>query len=121
MVAGQVVGDVVVGVLQNNTQRDFNNAKIDVMKEQIKAQSMSDAERLEFEKKVASAVNDVAKLRIYEEQLSKLGVTSIEQSASIYREKIKNDSIATTRGYFIIGGIAALIFGGAIYIYKQNN
>lgn len=118
--AGQLVGDVVTGFMQNETQKDFNNKKIEVMKEDARLQSMSDAERLQFEERVAKAVNDVAKLRIYEEQLAALGSTSIEQSASIYREKIKNDSIAKTRGYFIIGGIAALIFGGALYIYKKS-
>ena len=118
---GQVVGDVAVGLLQNKTQKDFNNAKIDVMKEDSRLQAMSAEERLKFEERVAKAVNDVAKLRIYEEQLGKLGVGVIDSSASIYREKIKNDSIAKTRGYFIIGGIAALIFGGALYIYKKNN
>jgi phage tail tape-measure protein len=119
--AGQLVGDVVTGWMQNETQKKFNNDRIAVMKEDQRLQQMSEEERLKFEERVAKAVNDVAKLRIYEEQLATLGVSSIEQSASIYREKIKNDSIAATRGYFIIGGIAALIFGGALYIYKKNN
>jgi hypothetical protein len=118
---GQVVGDIGVGLLQNQTQRDFNNAKIAVMKEDSRLQALSAEERLAFDKKVASAVNDVAKLRVYEEQLGKLGVGTIDSSASIYREKIKNDSIAKTRGYFVIAGVAALIFGGALYIYKKNN
>jgi len=118
---GQVVGDVAVGLLQNKTQKDFNKAKIEVLKEDSRLQALSAEQRLAFEERVAKAVNDVAKLRIYQEQLGAIGVGVIDSSASIYREKIKNDSIAKTRGYFVIAGVAALIFGGALYIYKKNN
>jgi len=121
MQIGQVVGDIGVGLLQNKTQKDFNKAKIEVMKEDSRLQALNAEERLALDKKIANAVNDVAKLRIYEEQLGKIGVSVIEANASIYREKIKNDSIAKTRGYFVIAGVAALIFGGALYIYKKNN
>jgi len=119
--AGQFVGDVVTGLLQNKTQKKFNNDRIEVMKEDSRLKSMSAEQRLLFEERVANAVNDVAKLRIYEEQLASLGVAGIQNTAEIYKAKIKNDSIAKTRGYFIIGGVAALIFGGALYIYKKNN
>jgi len=118
---GQVVGDVVVGLLQNKTQKDFNKAKIDVLKEDSRLQALNAEQRLAFEERVAKAVNDVAKLRIYQEQLGAIGVGAIDSNASIYREKIKNDSIAKTRGYFVIAGVAALIFGGALYIYKKKN
>lgn len=118
---GQVVGDIGVALLQNKTQKDFNKAKIEVMKEDSRLQALNAEQRLAFEERVAKAVNDVAKLRIYEEQLGVIGVGVIDSSASIFREKIKNDSIAKTRGYFVIAGIAALIFGGALYIYKKNN
>jgi mannitol-specific phosphotransferase system IIBC component len=118
---GQVVGDVVVGLLQNKTQKDFNNAKIAVLKEDSRLKALSQEQRQALDEKVAKAVNDVAKLRVYEETLATIGVGVIDSNASIYREKLKNDAIAKTRGYFIIGGIAALIFGGALYIYKKNN
>lgn len=117
---GQLVGDVAVGLLQNKTQKDFNKAKIEVLKEDSRLQALNAEQRLAFEERVAKAVNDVAKLRIYEEQLGVIGVGVIDSSASIFREKIKNDSIAKTRGYFVIAGVAALIFGGALYIYKKN-
>jgi len=118
---GHLVGDIGVGLLQNKTQKDFNKAKIEVMKEDSRLQALNAEQRLAFEERVSKAVNDVAKLRIYEEQLGKIGTSVIDSSASIYREKIKNDSIAATRGYFVIAGVAALIFGGALYIYKKNN
>jgi hypothetical protein len=118
---GQLVGDVAVGLLQNKTQKDFNKAKIEVLKEDSRLQALNAEQRLAFEERVSKAVNDVAKLRIYQEQLGVIGVGVIDSSASIFREKIKNDSIAKTRGYFVIAGVAALIFGGALYIYKKNN
>lgn len=118
---GQVVGDIAVGLLQNKTQKDFNKAKIEVLKEDSRLQALNAEQRLAFEERVAKAVNDVAKLRVYQEQLGIIGVGVIDSSASIYREKIKNDSIAKTRGYFIIAGVMALVFGGALYIYKKNN
>jgi len=118
---GQVVGDIAVGLIQNKTQKDFNKAKIEALKEDSRLQALSAEQRLAFEERVAKAVNDVAKLRVYQEQLGIIGVGVIDSSASIYREKIKNDSIAKTRGYFIIAGVMALIFGGALYIYKKNN
>ena len=118
---GQLVGDIGVALLQNKTQKDFNKAKIEVLKEDSRLQALNAEQRLAFEERVSKAVNDVAKLRIYQEQLGAIGVGAIDSSASIYREKIKNDSIAKTRGYFVIAGVAALIFGGALYIYKKNN
>jgi hypothetical protein len=118
---GQVVGDIAVGLLQNKTQKDFNKAKIEALKEDSRLQALNAEQRLAFEERVAKAVNDVAKLRVYQEQLGIIGVGVIDSSASIYREKIKNDSIAKTRGYFIIAGVMALVFGGALYIYKKNN
>jgi hypothetical protein len=118
---GQVVGDITVGLLQNKTQKDFNKAKIEVLKEDSRLQALNAEQRLAFEERVSKAVNDVAKLRIYQEQLGAIGVGVIDSNASIYREKIKNDSIAKTRGYFVIAGVVALIFGGALYIYKKNN
>jgi hypothetical protein len=118
---GQLVGDIGVALLQNKTQKDLNKAKIEVLKEDSRLQALNAEQRLAFEERVSKAVNDVAKLRIYQEQLGAIGVGAIDSSASIYREKIKNDSIAKTRGYFVIAGVAALIFGGALYIYKKNN
>ena len=118
---GQLVGDIGVALLQNKTQKDFNKAKIEVLKEDSRLQALNAEQRLAFEERVAKAVNDVAKLRIYQEQLGAIGVGAIDSNASIYREKIKNDSIAKTRGYFILAGVAALIFGGALYIYKKKN
>jgi hypothetical protein len=118
---GQVVGDIGVALLQNKTQKDFNKAKIEVLKEDSRLQALNAEQRLAFEERVAKAVNDVARLRIYQEQLGAIGVGVIDSNASIYREKIKNDSIAKTRGYFVIAGVAALIFSGALYIYKKNN
>jgi hypothetical protein len=118
---GQLVGDIGVGLIQNKTQKDFNKAKIEVLKEDSRLQALSAEQRLAFEERVSKAVNDVAKLRIYQEQLGAIGVGAIDSNASIYREKIKNDSIAKTRGYFVIAGVIALVFGGALYIYKKNN
>jgi hypothetical protein len=118
---GQLVGDIGVALIQNKTQKDFNKAKIEVLKEDSRLQALSAEQRLAFEERVSKAVNDVAKLRVYQEQLGIIGVGVIDSSASIYREKIKNDSIAKTRGYFIIAGVMALVFGGALYIYKKNN
>ena len=118
---GQVVGDVVVGLIQNKTQKDFNKARIEAMKEDSRLQALSAEQRLALDEKIAKAVNDVAKLRIYEETLGTIGVGVIDSNASIYREKLKNESIAQTRGYLIIGGIVVLIFGGALYMYKKNN
>jgi len=118
---GQLVGDIGVALIQNKTQKDFNKAKIEVLKEDSRLQALSAEQRLAFEERVSKAVNDVAKLRIYQEQLGAIGVGAIDSNASIYREKIKNDSIAKTRGYFVIAGVMALVFGGALYIYKKNN
>jgi hypothetical protein len=118
---GQVVGDIAVGLLQNKTQQDFNKAKIEVMKEDVRLKALTDEQRLELDKKIANAVNDVAKLRVYEETLSSIGVGVINANKDIYVQKIKNDSIAQTRGYFIIGGIVVLLLGATLYIYKKNN
>jgi hypothetical protein len=118
---GQVVGDIAVGLLQNKTQQDFNKAKIEVMKEDVRFKALTDEQRLELDKKIANSVNDVAKLRVYEETLGTVGVGVINANKDIYVQKLKNDSNAQTRGYYIIGGIVVLLLGATLYIYKKNN
>lgn len=118
---GQVVGDIAIGLLQNKTQQDFNKAKIEVLKEDVRLKALTDEQRLELEKKIANSVNDVAKLRVYEETLSTVGVGVINANKDIYVQKLKNDSLAKTRGYYIIGGIVVLLIGATLYIYKKNN
>ncbi len=117
---GQVVGDVVVGLLQNKTQRDFNNARLAQLKEDSRLNQLSQEERLALDKKIANAVNDIARLRIYEETVGDLGVASIQASASIYAERLRSQSVAETRGYYILGGLAALLIAGTIYIVKKK-
>ena len=117
---GQVVGDVVVGLIQNKTQKDFNNARIAQLKEDSRLQQLTAEQRLALDKKIANAVNDVARLRIYEETVGDLGVASIQASASIYAERLRSQSVAETRGYYILGGLAALLIAGTIYIVKKK-
>jgi hypothetical protein len=118
---GQVVGDIAVGLLQNKTQQDFNKAKIEVLKEDSRLQALNAEQRLELDKKIANAVNDVAKLRIYEETLGTVGVGVINANKDIYVQKLKSDSNAQTRGYFIIGGIVVLLIGATVLIYLKKN
>ena len=118
---GQVVGDIAVGLLQNKTQKDFNKAKIELLKEDSRLQALNAEQRLELDKKIANAVNDVAKLRVYEETLSTIGIGVINANKDIYVQKLKNDSKAKTTGYLIIGGIVVLLLGTTLYIYKKNN
>lgn len=117
---GQVVGDVVVGLIQNKTQKDYNNAKIAAMKEDSRLDYLTAEERLALDKKIANAVNDVAKLRIYQEELAKVSSSSLQSSASIYAEKIKNQSANETRGMYIIAGLSALLIAGAVFIYIKK-
>ena len=120
MAVGNVVGDVVVGLLQNKTQRDFNNARIAQLKDDSRLKQLNEEQRIALEKKIANAVNDVARLRIYEETLADLGAASIYASASVYAERLKAQSVAETRGYYILGGLAALLVAGTIYIVKKK-
>jgi hypothetical protein len=118
---GQVVGDITVGLIQNKTQKDFNKAKIEVLKEDSRLQNLNAEQRLELDKKIANAVNDVAKLRVYEETLGTVGVGVINANKDIYVQKLKNDSNAQTRGYYIVGGIAVLLIGATVLIYLKKN
>jgi hypothetical protein len=118
---GQVVGDIAVGLLQNKTQQDFNKAKIEVLKEDVRLKALTDEQRLELDKKIANSVNDVAKLRVYEETLGTVGVGVINANKDIYVQKLKNDSKTKTTGYYIIGGIVVLLLGATVLIYLKKN
>jgi hypothetical protein len=119
---GQVVGDVVVGLIQNKTQRDFNSAKIAQLKEDSRLQALSAEERLAFDQKVANAVNDTARLRIYEEQLGNLGVATIQSTASVYAAKLQGKTYDSQKigNYVLIGG-GLLVVGTMIYLFKKKN
>lgn len=120
---GQVVGDVVVGLIQNKTQKDFNKGKLAQLQEDSRLNQLSAEQRLAFEKKVANAVNDVAKLRIYQEELGDLGVASIQSTASIYAAKLQGDAQkekAKTLGSFILIGGGVLVLLGAVYLLKKK-
>jgi hypothetical protein len=121
--AAQVVGDVVVGLIQNKTQKDFNKGKLEQLKEDSRLNQLSAEQRLAFEKKVANAVNDVAKLRIYQEELGDLGVASIQSTASIYAAKLQGDTQlekSKTIGTFVLIGGGALVLLGLVYLLRRK-
>lgn len=120
MAIGQVVGDVTTALLQNKTQKDFNNARIAQLKDDSRLNQLNEEQKLVLQKKIANAVNDVARLRIYEETIADLGAASIYASASVYAERLKAQSAAETRGYIVLAGLAALLIGGTIYIVKKK-
>jgi len=120
MAVGQLVGDLTVGLLQNKTQRDFNKSRLAQLENDSRLKQLNEEQRLSLQKRVDNAVNDVAKLRIYEETVSDLGAASIYASASVYAERFKAQSAAETRGYIVLAGLAALLIGGTIYIVKKN-
>jgi hypothetical protein len=117
---GNLVGDVVTGFIQDKTQKEYNNARIAQLKDDSRLRQLTSEQRLALDEKIANAVNDVAKLRIYEEAVSNLGVTSIETTASIYTQKLKNQSISETRGYYVLAGLSVLLLAGGIYIVKRK-
>lgn len=120
MAIGQVVGDVTVALLQNKTQKQFNNARLAQLKDDSRLNQLNEEQKLVLQKRVANAVNDIARLRIYEETIADLGVASIYASASVYAERLKSQSAAETRGYIVLAGLAALLIGGTIYIVKNK-
>lgn len=120
MAIGQVVGDVTTALLQNKTQKDFNNARLAQLKDDSRLNQLNEEQKLLLQKRIANAVNDVARLRIYEETISDLGAASIYASASVYAERLKAQSAAETRGYIVLAGLAALLIGGTIYIVKKK-
>lgn len=117
---GQVVGDLAVGLLQNKTQRDFNKARLAQLENDSRLKQLNEEQRIALEKRIANAVNDVARLRIYEETVADLGAASIYASASVYAERLKAQSAAETRGYIVLAGLAALLIGGTIYVVKKQ-
>lgn len=121
--AAQVVGDVVVGLIQNKTQKDFNAAKIAQLKEDSRLNQLTSEQRLAFDKRVANAVNDIAKLRIYQEELGDLGVASIQSTASIYAAKLQGDALlqkSKTIGTVVLIGGGALLLLGAVYLLRKK-
>jgi hypothetical protein len=120
MAVGQLVGDLTVGLLQNKTQRDFNKGRLAQLEEDSRLKQLNEEQKLVLQKKIANAVNDVARLRIYEETIADLGAASIYASASVYAERFKAQSAAETRGYIVLAGLAALLIGGTIYVVKKN-
>jgi len=121
--AAQVVGDIFVGLIQNKTQKDFNKGKLAQLKEDSRLNQLTEEQRLAFDKKVANAVNDIAKLRVYQEELGDLGVASIQSTASIYAAKLQGDAIlekSKTIGTFILIGGGALLLLGAVYLLRKK-
>jgi hypothetical protein len=121
--AAQVVGDVVVGLIQNKTQKDFNKGKLEQLKEDSRLNQLTAEQRLAFDKRVANAVNDIAKLRIYQEELGDLGVASIQSTASIYAAKLQGDALlqkSKTIGTVVLIGGGALLLLGAVYLLRKK-
>jgi hypothetical protein len=121
--AAQVVGDVVVGLIQNKTQKDFNKGKLEQLKEDSRLNQLSAEQRLAFDKKVANAVNDIAKLRVYQEELGDLGVASIQSTASIYAAKLQGDAQlekSKTIGTLVLIGGGALLLLGVVYLLRKK-
>jgi len=117
---GKIIGDVVVGLMQTKTQRDFNKAKIEQMASDSRLKLLTDTQRLALDKQIANAVNDTAKLRIYEETLSNLGVAAIESSGDLYKEKIKAEAAPNKMIYITVGIGAALIIATVFLLSKKD-
>jgi capsular polysaccharide biosynthesis protein len=117
---GKLVGDVVVGLMQTKTQRDFNKAKVEQMASDSRLKLLTDSQRLALDKQIANAVNDTAKLRIYEETLSNLGVAAIESSGDLYKEKIKAEASPNKMIYITVGIGAALIIASVFLLSRKD-
>jgi hypothetical protein len=118
--AGRLVGDVVVGAMQSKTQRDFNKAKIEQMASDSRLKLLTDTQRLALDKQIANAVNDTAKLRIYEETLSNLGVAAIQSSGDLYKEKIKAAASPNKTMIYITVGIGAALLVASVYLLRKD-
>lgn len=118
--AGRLVGDVVVGFMQSKTQRDFNKAKIQQMESDSRLKLLTNTQRIALDKEIANAVNDTAKLRIYEETLSNLGVASIQTSGEIYKEKIKAAAAPNKTIIYITVGIGAALLVATVYLLRKD-
>jgi hypothetical protein len=117
---GKLVGDVVVGLMQSKTQRDFNKAKIEQMESDSRLKLLSNTQRIALDKQIANAVNDTAKLRIYEETLSNLGVAAIQSSGELYKEKIKAAASPNKTMIYITVGIGAALLVASVYLLRKD-
>jgi hypothetical protein len=117
---GKLVGDVVVGLMQSKTQRDFNKAKIEQMESDSRLKLLTNTQRIALDKQIANAVNDTAKLRIYEETLSNLGVAAIQSSGELYKEKIKAAASPNKTMIYITVGIGAALLVASVYLLRKD-
>lgn len=117
---GKVVGDVVVGLIQNKTQKDFNKAQIKAMENDSRLKQLSDSQRLALDTAISKAVNDTARLRIYNEVLSSLGVAEIESTGKIYEQKIKIAAAPQKTMTYIVVGVGAILIISTVLIIRKK-
>lgn len=127
--ASRFASDIIIGSMKNKTQQQYDAARIEQMKNDSALKRLTDAERLALDKAIASAVNDTAKLRIYEEAIAQTSVSSIESSASIYNEKIKAQAAVQSAALsqkkdntkiYVLSGIGAVLIISTVILLKNK-
>lgn len=114
--AGQLVGGVVTSLIDAKTQRDFNDAKIRQMEADRNQATATAAEKRAIDLKIAVLKKDNQNLKIISDNLTKLGVSTIDKNADILIAKINKQD----KTLYIVGGIAVVLIIATVFLVNKK-
>lgn len=114
-----MVANIVVGSMQNKTQKEKNEAELEIRKQAQKLNELTAAQKQALQIKIANAKTDTDRLKVYNETITALGGKSIESSADIFIAKINQNKFSSKLLILSIG-IGIVLIAGTIYILRKK-
>lgn len=105
------------GIMKNNTQRAFNEAKIKSLQEDSATKRLTATEKNALAAKVANAATDTERIKILSDTLSRLGGATTDANAAILsagvtakaQQNYITNSIVMATGILLVGGTVGLM------------
>jgi len=123
IITAAVVGAVAtvgVGIMQNNTQKTLNQAKIEQMQTDSRTKLLSATEKNALDTKIANAKTDTERLKIWEDTLASLGGATITSTGGIYAAGVSSKSQQNYITNSVVMATGIMFVGGTIYMLVKK-
>ena len=114
------VATIGVGIMQNNTQKTLNQAKIEQMQTDSRTKLLSATEKNALDTKIANAKTDTERLKIWEDTLASLGGATITSTGNIFAAGVSSKSQQNYITNSVVMATGIMFVGGTIYMLVKK-
>jgi hypothetical protein len=115
-----MVATIIVGSMNDKTQRQKNEAEAEIKRQAQRLNELSDAKLQALKIRIANANTDTERLKIYNETITELGGKSIESSADVLIASLQNKNKEKIITSLIVLSVGIILIGATIYISRKK-